>query len=198
MKKIIRVVVVTVLTVAMFARNNISYAAYSGSAAVKYAERWWDSYNTGEYYKVDGADCTNFVSQCLVAGGKKPSSSLPSYTNTNYWRPHSATWENATYWRKYWKSRTTTHGRNLNSYTPKTVNSDLYLYMYTGDVIQWGFSSSDIGHSQLVQGYKSRSDGMLTLYMIQHTSGRQKIDLYDYITSYAGFSYVCGYHFSSK
>ena len=44
--------------------------AYSGNDAMKYAEKWYNGYNTKQYYKA-GKDCTNFVSQCMVAGGKK-------------------------------------------------------------------------------------------------------------------------------
>lgn len=40
---------------------------YNREAAVQYAEMWWDSYNPA-YPKFDD-DCTNFVSQCLRAGG---------------------------------------------------------------------------------------------------------------------------------
>ncbi|MFD1037601.1 amidase domain-containing protein [Virgibacillus byunsanensis] len=41
--------------------------SYNRLAAVKYAERWWNSYNPA-YEKFD-VDCTNYVSQCLSAGG---------------------------------------------------------------------------------------------------------------------------------
>ncbi|WP_407652061.1 amidase domain-containing protein [Aquibacillus koreensis] len=40
---------------------------YDRRAAVQYAERWWNDYNP-EYRKFD-VDCTNYVSQCLHAGG---------------------------------------------------------------------------------------------------------------------------------
>ncbi|MFC4323635.1 amidase domain-containing protein [Litchfieldia salsa] len=40
---------------------------YDRLAAVKYAERWWDDYNP-EFKKFD-VDCTNYISQCLHAGG---------------------------------------------------------------------------------------------------------------------------------
>lgn len=40
---------------------------YDRLAAVKYAERWWNSYNPA--YKKFAVDCTNYVSQCLLAGG---------------------------------------------------------------------------------------------------------------------------------
>lgn len=40
---------------------------YDRLAAVKYAEHWWNSYNPA--YKKFEVDCTNYVSQCLRAGG---------------------------------------------------------------------------------------------------------------------------------
>lgn len=48
-------------------RSYNSRFSYDRRAAVQYAERWWNSYNP-EYRKFD-VDCTNYVSQCLFAGG---------------------------------------------------------------------------------------------------------------------------------
>ncbi|GIP34730.1 amidase domain-containing protein [Paenibacillus sp. J2TS4] len=42
-------------------------APYHREAAVRYADLWWDSYNP-EYLAFD-VNCTNYVSQCLFAGG---------------------------------------------------------------------------------------------------------------------------------
>ncbi|WP_200411551.1 amidase domain-containing protein [Virgibacillus salexigens] len=41
--------------------------SYDRHAAVQYAERWWNSYNPA--YKKFEVDCTNYVSQCMFAGG---------------------------------------------------------------------------------------------------------------------------------
>lgn len=41
--------------------------SYDRRAAVQYAERWWNSYNPA--YRTFDVDCTNYVSQCLRAGG---------------------------------------------------------------------------------------------------------------------------------
>ena len=40
---------------------------YDREAAVRYANKWWNDYNPA-YPKFD-VDCTNYVSQCLRAGG---------------------------------------------------------------------------------------------------------------------------------
>ncbi|GAB2540155.1 amidase domain-containing protein [Gracilibacillus alcaliphilus] len=41
---------------------------YDRRAAVRYAERWWNSANPAYHYFEEN-DCTNYVSQCLKAGG---------------------------------------------------------------------------------------------------------------------------------
>ena len=51
-------------------------AAYSDSKAVAYARKWAHSYNPLYNSHAIKGDCTNFVSQCVIAGGKsmkKPS-----------------------------------------------------------------------------------------------------------------------------
>ncbi|MFD1739706.1 amidase domain-containing protein [Bacillus salitolerans] len=48
---------------------------YDRRAAVQYAEKWWNSYNPK--YKKFEVDCTNYVSQCLHAGGA-PMSGYPN------------------------------------------------------------------------------------------------------------------------
>ncbi|MCA0969785.1 amidase domain-containing protein [Halobacillus litoralis] len=41
--------------------------SYNRREAVRYADRWWDSYNPA--YRHFEVDCTNYISQCLRAGG---------------------------------------------------------------------------------------------------------------------------------
>lgn len=48
---------------------NVAYAStYNNTNAVNYAEEWALSYNTPKY-QAFSEDCTNFVSQCIRAGG---------------------------------------------------------------------------------------------------------------------------------
>lgn len=47
--------------------NRTQRFSYNRSAAVKYAERWWNSRNPA--YRSFKVDCTSYVSQCLRAGG---------------------------------------------------------------------------------------------------------------------------------
>lgn len=48
-------------------KNNNRQTEYNRLEAVKYAERWWNSFNP-EYRHFED-DCTNYISQCLRAGG---------------------------------------------------------------------------------------------------------------------------------
>lgn len=41
---------------------------YNREKAVAYANRWWDSYNPA-FVSFPTDDCTNYISQCLLAGG---------------------------------------------------------------------------------------------------------------------------------
>lgn len=67
--------------------ESIEPNGYNDSDAVKYAKKWAKSRNSK--YKSHSADCTNFVSQCVKAGGKSMSkpSSIPVGVKdtTKYW-----------------------------------------------------------------------------------------------------------------
>ncbi|WJE16684.1 amidase domain-containing protein [Halobacillus sp. ACCC02827] len=60
---------------------------YDRRAAVRYADRWWDSYNPA--YRHFDVDCTNYVSQCLRAGGA-PMHGSPA--RSKGWWYGSGTW----------------------------------------------------------------------------------------------------------
>ncbi len=57
----------------IFAALNVTShaAAYNSDQAVAYAEKYWIYYNTKKYKDEPKVDCSNFVSQCLIAGGLK-------------------------------------------------------------------------------------------------------------------------------
>ncbi|WP_404451603.1 amidase domain-containing protein [Virgibacillus necropolis] len=61
--------------------------SYDRLTAVKYANRWWNSYNPA-YRKFD-VDCTNYVSQCLRAGGA-PMTGAPN--RGNGWWYSASSW----------------------------------------------------------------------------------------------------------
>jgi hypothetical protein len=60
-----------------------AHLTYTAANAVRYAETWWSGYNPN-YPKYD-ADCTNFVSQALLAGGFPQMYSGGSSTHYDTW-----------------------------------------------------------------------------------------------------------------
>ena len=66
--------------------DRISYR-YDRRKAVQYAERWWNDYNPA--YRKFTDDCTNYISQCLRAGGApmrgQPNRSAGWWYSGNSW-----------------------------------------------------------------------------------------------------------------
>lgn len=102
---------------------------YDRLAAVKYAEHWWNSYNPA--YQKFNVDCTNYISQCLRAGGA-PMRGMPDrgkgwWYQANNW---SFSWAVAHSLRWYLSGSTEgLQGKEVD------VASDLY----PGDVICYDF-----------------------------------------------------------
>lgn len=69
-----------------------SAGTYNAVLAAEYANKWWDSFNPDWYnWESEGyGDCTNFVSQCLYAGGMPMTSGWYWNSRTNY--NYSGSW----------------------------------------------------------------------------------------------------------
>ncbi len=148
--------------------NSLNTAlAYNGSFAASYGLNWYSGYNTDYYYAVEGNDCTNFVSQCVEAGGMA-TVPISDYADLTGWRPHSGTWEQAELFRKYWKN---TRGTNVYNtvidYTNNTLNAYLYQKYWSVDVMQYHNIGESL-HSQMVVG-QTTYGGYPTLKVAQHT-----------------------------
>jgi hypothetical protein len=141
---------------------------YSGSAAASYARTW--ALSTNPTYPRMGNDCTNFVSQAMLAGGwtmlvgagycsdrKKDSVWWYRRNGCSYWwRPNvhaSYTWGGAQNFYQFTKGS----GRG----TAAARVSDLDI----GDVLQMAFSGTHIGHTMIVTNKKGGN-----LYLSYHTS----------------------------
>lgn len=106
--------------------------SYDRRAAVQYAERWWNDYNPS--YKQFDVDCTNYVSQCLHAGGA-PMRGYPNrskgwwYKNENW----SYSWAVAHSLRWYLSGST----QGLKGKTLEAANQllpgDVICYDFEGD-----------------------------------------------------------------
>lgn len=121
-------------------------APYNREAAVAYARKWWNSANPA--YPFFQVDCTNFVSQCLRAGGAPmygyPNRSAGWWLQGGTW---SFSWSVAHSLR--WFMETSTQGlRAKRVFNP----SELQI----GDVIFYDFQGDGrIDHSAIVTSMKN-------------------------------------------
>ncbi|GGB55818.1 hypothetical protein F3157_15200 [Virgibacillus dakarensis] len=106
--------------------------SYDRLAAVKYAERWWNSYNPA--FRTFTVDCTNYISQCLYAGGA-PMRGAPDrgngwwYQNDNW----SFSWAVAHSLRWYLSGSTKgLKGKEMES-AEELIPGDVICYDFEGD-----------------------------------------------------------------
>ncbi|WP_342560197.1 amidase domain-containing protein [Psychrobacillus sp. FSL W7-1457] len=107
-------------------------AKYNRSAAVQYADQWWNSYNPN--FPIFDVDCTNYISQCLLAGGApmrgQPNREKGWWLSNNSWSlswttPHSLRWYLA-------GSTIGLQATQVNSASQLTLG-DLIFYDFQGD-----------------------------------------------------------------
>lgn len=116
---------------------------YDRLKAIQYAERWWNDYNPA--YRSFDVDCTNYISQCLHAGGAPmigyPNRSKGWWMKNNNW---SYSWTVAHAFR--WYLPTAKSGLRA-----KEVNAPEQLML--GDVICYDFEGDGrYDHTTIVTG----------------------------------------------
>ncbi|WP_059172777.1 amidase domain-containing protein [Bacillus sp. FJAT-27445] len=105
---------------------------YDRRKAVQYAERWWNSYNPA--FKKFEVDCTNYISQCLHAGG----SPMRGYPNRGqgWWmrgNNYSYSWAVANSLRWYLAgSKGGLRAREVGS-ADELIPGDVICYDFQGD-----------------------------------------------------------------
>jgi hypothetical protein len=116
---------------------------YNRPAALAYAKKWAYSRNPVYYdFSSIGGDCTNFISQCLVAGGMPMNFSYPLgwyYTNANNRSP------SFTHVQYLYNFLT----RNNKNKGPVAQEIDLCSAL-VGDVIQLSFDGETFAHSLII------------------------------------------------
>ncbi len=106
---------------------------YSRLEAVRYAERWWNDYNPN-YPKFENNNCTNFISQCLHAGGAP----MTAYSNRNkgWWYRNnnwSFSWAVAHTFRWYLSGAKTGLRAQEVSKPEALIKGDVICYDFNGD-----------------------------------------------------------------
>ncbi|MGG4042079.1 amidase domain-containing protein [Bacillus smithii] len=105
---------------------------YNRLKAVQYAERWWNSYNPA--YKKFHVDCTNFISQCLKAGGA-PMRGYPN-RGQGWWMQNSSwsySWSVAHSFRMYLDRSKTGLKANEVRNAAELQLGDVICYDFQGD-----------------------------------------------------------------
>lgn len=141
---------------------------YNRTAAKNYAHAYWNSPNTSAWcdYTNNGGDCTNFVSQCLYAGGWTKQNG--SYCSNSVWYHNGAgyCWNTSTV-KNY--SCSWTQANNMYSYLSNSSRvyqaSYPLSYYQIGDVVQL-LSGSNAFHTMLI----TKKEGTSTLYVTYRTA----------------------------
>ncbi|MBE6722093.1 MAG: amidase [Ruminococcaceae bacterium] len=116
---------------------------YDRASAVKYAHKWAFERNPRFYnYDKVGGDCTNFASQCLLAGN-----SVMNYTPTLGWyyvnaNQKSPAWTGVEYFYNFLTRRANTVG-------PKAVECEIHE-LQPGDIVQLSTQHHGFEHTPVV------------------------------------------------
>lgn len=143
---------------------------YNRMKAIKYAMTY--AYNPNpNYVYFKGDDCTNFISQCLRAGGAKD-----DYNPTHPWwyknNKPSICWSVAA--SLYWYIKTSTKERK-KGIIADTFTIDTFHYkpsrlniLEIGDIVQYRNKNGRIQHTAIITGFANRNHGKRPL-ITQHT-----------------------------
>ena len=118
---------------------------YNRKAVLEYAEKWALKRNPA-YYNFDkiGGDCTNFVSQCILAGAP-----VMNYTPTLGWYYNSVndrtpSWTGVEYIYNF-----LINNKGVGPFASEIEVSQLQI----GDLIQFGRNDGDFFHTPIVTGF---------------------------------------------
>lgn len=150
--------------------------AYNGYNAASYARKYATNYNKN--YDNYSSDCTNFVSQCIEAGGKShsvPASGVKKKKGGNitatgshwYYRGNASTYAASTSWLRCSGSSNTflSYWKNHSKYSTYNNLSAARKNCKVGDVIQICDKNYKIHHS-VICVTKTNND----IYCASHTS----------------------------
>lgn len=143
--------------------------AYSRANAVAYADKYVLNSNSNHQYFTNGGNCTNFVSQCLYAGGVKMDSiwycvmeSSPMYNQyssawlradslKNYLKNNLGAERLVSKWTKYGNSSQGVYGYTDNSSNLTNTGIEIVFYDWQDDGI--------IDHASIIVGTGTALDG---------------------------------------
>lgn len=175
MKNFKKLVILAICGMLIIGESSTS-EAYNGYSAASYAKKYATNYNKN--YDNYSSDCTNFVSQCIEAGGKShwvPASGVKKKKNGNitatgsywYYRGNASTYAVSTSWIRCSGSSNTflSYWKNHSKYTTYADISVARKNCKVGDVIQLCDKNYKIFHS-VICVTKTNND----IYCASHTS----------------------------
>lgn len=156
---------------------------YNREAAIEYARNWYNGFNTNMFPNISdiGGDCTNFVSQCLLAG-EWPMDNvwyIQKLASCGYERPadsqeldagwklaNPSPWISAKQFNNYWGARSTVYEYSTTNY----INNHASIFtqnIQRGDVIQlligvsWWYEAR---HTMIITNYGTYNNTADFLY----------------------------------
>lgn len=167
--------------------------AYNTESAVAYADKWALGRNSAyTWWGDDGGDCSNFVSQCLYAGG---------FPKTESWYPDADTWIGQNPLREYLLKISA--GKLITSPKQSDVRKgDIIWYNWDGKgtrtnhvTICVGTNSAGVpvidSHTSARYHYKWNYGGSSTTYMVMQMKSHSS----DYVPVYRLYNKNNGEHF---
>lgn len=147
----------------------MTVSSYSGTAAANYAKKYALNYNSN--YPSYNSDCTNFVSQCLYAGGISmigTTRSPGTYDSTSNWycKPFEV-WHTNYYVTEYGLTTSWIRVRDLKTFLRSTLGkstasiyqpTDLIRECSVGDVVQVVEKSTGSAYHSIIISSKTQSD----------------------------------------
>ncbi|AVH58955.1 hypothetical protein C4B68_27910 [Streptomyces dengpaensis] len=151
---------------------------YDYAAMATYAEKYWKNYNPAyRKFNAVGGDCTNFVSQSLLAGGWKPVTAVtPEEYDTWYYvaNGQSDSWAGVNEWS--WFTQT----------AHRTTPLANVYQMDVGDVMQADFDKDGSKDHTMITSYRSPSG---VPYLTYHDADTYRRSASSIIASYPGAAY---------
>lgn len=155
-------------------------STYNYGNMVRYANKYWKRANSD--YRTYGSDCTNFISQAMVAGGwKTTSGSIASRKDSKKWfygsfeLSTSYTWAGAENW--YWFARK--HSKRVKPLS--TV-----WHLTSSDVLQADWKrDGTIDHTMIVTKLGKKGE----VYLTYHTPSKHNVKLSTLLRKYPNASW---------
>ena len=144
--------VVMCMTCMVIPYKSVFASGYDWQKAVAYADTWGGT-NRNPDYNSYSADCANFVSQCLYAGG---------LTTGSDWQPYNMAWNTVTYMVRAMKAR---------GY--QVIENPTAAQIYPGNpvIYQWKGETADWSHATICVGYDVNGTPIVN----GHTSNRYHV-----------------------